>query len=99
MVYDFEQSAAYFFENFPGYTLSPLRFSISRLESLFGTLKFEAHGSLSAGNYRSSLGKVKLRQELKLTARATSHDQKGYRDQVALVSGPNSASTLNKDQH
>ena len=98
MVYGFEQFSAYFFKNFPGYTLSPLRLSISRLESLFGTLKFQAHGSLSAGNYGSSLGRVKLRQELKLTARATSHDQKGYRDQVALVSGPHSMSTLNKDQ-
>ena len=97
MVFGFKQFSSYFFENFPGYTLSPLRLSISRLESLFGTLKFHAHGSLSAGNYGSSLGRIQLRQELKLTARATSHDQKGYRDQEVFISGPTNVSTLNTD--
>ena len=97
MVFGFKQFSSYLFENFPGYTLSPLRLSISRLESLFGTLKFHAHGSLSAGNYGSSLGRIQLRQELKLTARATSHDQKGYRDQEVHISGPTSVSTLNTD--
>ena len=97
MVFRFKQFSSYFFENFPGYTLSPLRLSISRLESLFGTLKFHGHGSLSAGNYGSSLERIQLRQELKLTARATSHDQKGYRDQEVFIFGPTNVSTLNTD--
>ena len=59
MVYCFLQFSKYFFENFPGYSLSPLRMSISRLESLFGSLKFQAHGN-SAGNYGSSLGRVQV---------------------------------------
>ena len=74
MVYCFLQFSKYFFENFPGYSLSPLRMSISRLESLFGSLKFQAHGNLSAGNYGSSLGRVQVRRELDLTSRALSHD-------------------------
>lgn len=99
MVFGFKQLSAYFFLNFPGYTLWPLRLSISRLESLFGTLKFQAHGNLSAGNYGSSLGRIEARQELKLTAaRAIGHDQKGYRDQEVLVSGPTHYATCSKDQ-
>ncbi|KAJ7318273.1 hypothetical protein OS493_038008 [Desmophyllum pertusum] len=43
-------------------------------------------------------GRIQLRQELKLTARATSHDQRSYRDQDALISGPTSVSPSNKDQ-
>jgi len=73
--------------------------SISRLESLFGTLKFQAHGSLSAGNYGSSLGRVKTRRELNLTSRALSHDQRNYRDQEALVSGPAHTSTTPMSNH
>ena len=88
MVYCFLQFSKYFFENFPGYSLSPLRMSISRLESLFGSLKFQAHGNLSAGNYGSSLGRVKIRRELNITSRALGHDQMNYRDEEALVSGP-----------
>lgn len=97
MVFGFKQFSSYFFETFPGYTQSPLRLSKSHLESLFGTLKFQTHGSLSAGNYGSSLARIELRQELKLTARATSHDQKGYRDREVLISGPTNVSTLNND--
>lgn len=96
MVFGFKQFSSYFFENFPGYTQSPLRLSKSRLESLFGILAL-ATFSLSAGNYGSSLGRIELRQEVKLTARATSHDQKGYRDREVLISGPTNVSTLNND--
>ena len=98
-MYSFLQFSQYFCENFPGYSLSPLRMSISRLESLFGTLKFQAHGSLSAGNYGSSLGRVKTRRELNLTSRALSHDQRNYRDQEALVSGPAHTSTTPMSNH
>ena len=100
MVYCFLQfSKKYFFENFPGYSLSPLRMSISRLESLFGSLKFQAHGNLSARNYGSSLGRVQVRRELDLTSRALRHDQMSYRDEEALVSGRTHISNIAVSDH
>ncbi|XP_068712361.1 uncharacterized protein [Montipora foliosa] len=99
MVYCLLQFSKYFFENFPGYSLSPLRMSISRLESLFGSLKFQAHGNLSAGNYGSSLGRVQVRRELDLTSRALSHNQMFYRDEEALVSGTTHISNTAASDH
>lgn len=98
-MYCFLQFSKYFFENFPGYSLSPLRMSISRLESLFGSLKFQAHGNLSAGNYGSSLGRVKVRRELNPTSRAISHDQMNYRDEEAMVSEPPHISNTAASDH
>ena len=98
-MYCFLQFSKYFFEKFPGYSLSPLRMSISRLDSLFGSLKFQAHGNLIAGNYGSSLGCVKIRNELNLTLRAISHDQMNYRDEEAMVSGPTHISYTAASDH
>ena len=70
-----------------------------RLESLFGSLKSQAHGNCSAGNYGSSLGPVQVRHELNLTSRALSHDQMFYRDEEALMSRPTHMSNAAASSH
>ena len=65
------------------YFISPLKINGSAIESIFSVLKFTAGGNLSASNYGSFRGRVITGREV-IT---NSNSERGYRDDVILVSG------------
>ena len=83
MVYGFVQFCRWFNTAYPDYFVSPLRINGSAIESIFSVLKFTAGGNLSASNYGSFRGRVITGREV-IT---NSNSERGYRDDVILVSG------------
>ena len=83
MVYGFVQFCQWFNTAYPDYFVSPLRINGSAIESVFSVLKFTAGGNLSATNYGSFRGRVITGREV-IT---NSNSERGYRDDVILVSG------------
>ena len=73
----------WFNATYPDYFVSPLRINGSSIESIFSVLKFAAGGNLSASNYRSFRGRIIAGREV-IT---NSNSERGYRDDVILVSG------------
>ena len=72
-----------FIAAYPDYFISPLKINGSAIESIFSVLKFTAGGNLSASNYGSFRGRVITGREV-IT---NSNSERGYRDDVILVSG------------
>ena len=83
MVYGFVQFCQWFNTAYPDYFVNPLRINGSAIESVFSVLKFTAGGNLSATNYGSFRGRVITGREV-IT---NSNSERGYRDDVILVSG------------
>ena len=89
MVYGFLDFSEWFLTAYPDYFISPLRINGSAIESIFSVLKFTAGGNLSASNYGSFRGRVITGREV-IT---NSNSERGYRDDVILVSGSITSST------
>ena len=83
MVYGFLHFSQWFIAAYPDYFISPLKINGSAIESIFSVLKFTAGGNLSASNYGSFRGRVITGREV-IT---NSNSERGYRDDVILVSG------------
>lgn len=77
-VHGFCALCKYFFDNHPGYFLSPLRISGSAVETLFGQYKYMAGAKLDASNYSSCRSKYLAKQ-------AVHHSGKFYRDQQLSI--------------
>ena len=89
MVYGFLDFSEWFLTAYPDYFISPLRINGSAIESIFSVLKFTGGGNLSASNYGSFRGRVITGREV-IT---NSNSERGYRDDVILVSGSLTSST------
>lgn len=89
MVYGFLDFCTWFITAYPDYFVSPLRINGSAIESIFSVLKFTAGGNLSASNYGSFRVRVITGREV-IT---NSNSERGYRDDVILVSGTLTSST------
>lgn len=83
MVYGFLQFSQWFMAAYPDYFVSPLRINGSAIESIFSVLKFTAGGNFSASNYGSFRGRVITGREVITNNKS----ERGYRDDVTLVSG------------
>ncbi|XP_068716510.1 uncharacterized protein [Montipora foliosa] len=83
MVYGFLQFCRWFNAVYPDYFVSPLPINGSSIESIFSALKFAAGGNVSASNYGSFRGRVIGGREV-IDYR---NSERGYRDDVILVSG------------
>ena len=83
MVYGFLQFSQWFMAAYPDYFISPLRINGSAIESIFSVLKFTAGGNLSASNYGSFRGRVITGRDVIIN----SNSERGYRDDIILVSG------------
>lgn len=82
-VYGFHAFCKHFFDQYPGYFVSPLRLSGSAVESLFSQYKNNAGGKLDACNYVTSRAADLIKQTV-----ASHHSGKGYRDkdlQIAYI--------------
>ena len=76
-VYGFRAFCQYFFEQHPGYFVSPLRITGSAVESLFSQFKHNSGGKLDACNYATARCAHLVKQSA-----ATHHSGSGYRDQT-----------------
>ena len=74
-VYSLKSFCRYFFLQYPGYFVSPLRLSGSAIESLFSQYKHNANGKLDAANYATARAANLIQQTV-----STHHSGKGYRD-------------------
>ena len=75
-IYGFRAFCKYFFEQHPGYFISPLRISGSAVESLFSQFKHNAGGKLDACNHATARCAHLVKQST-----AAHHSGSGYRDQ------------------
>ena len=64
MVYGFTEFADDFFGRYPNHYIWPRRINGSALETIFGQLKFNMGGHLSAVNYPAALASLKMKRQL-----------------------------------